>query len=603
MSALDDVELTLITTPDDVANFQRWLGERRPLNGVAYDTETTGLDTTTDKVRLMQFGDAKHGWAMDRDDWLGLARWVFNTYEGSFYMHNAGYDVPITQNSCGISIPRHRVHDTMVMSAINESHMSKGLKQQATRHVDSGAAGLQADLKNTAWTFETVPIDYAPYWQYGALDPVLTYMLAEHHEPIVQAEAPRAYEIEMAVLWVVEKMKQYGTHIDRRYAEEHLKKFSDYCDSIEKWCQDEYGVKPGSNQDIIGILAEQGFQFDKPTKSGAISLDAEVLDGIDHPLAQAVLNRRKAQKMASTYLRFYVQRADHDDLIHPTFNTLGARTSRMSCSEPNLQNLPRLGTSKFGDVVRNCISTRYGTPWDSAQDYLTNATDPDRGSLLFCDYSQIEMRVLAHFANENAMIEAFQSDQDFFVTLARQIFHDDTIDKKDKRRQVTKNAGYATIYSAGVRKFSQTAGIPEAQGREFMARWNTLYPNVRKFQDQVLNIAMQRLHEEGIGYARSPLTNRKYVAEHNKEYALVNYMIQGAAAELNKLKLVELDAAGIGEWMFATVHDEVLLDVPGEHVREVVATLESIMNDDKLLRVPIEAEASFGERWGQKVSW
>lgn len=600
--SLDDVELNLVTSIDDVLRLKEWMGRRRSLNALAFDTETSGLHWN-DRVRLIQVGDDVAGWAMDRDDWLGLFRNIVDTWEGDWIGHNSPFDTTKLEKNCNVHIPRNRIHDTMVRARINESHMSMALKSQAARHVDPAAAGLQAELAGTKWTWENVPVTYGPYWMYGALDPVLTYKLEEYHRPITERDAPQAYDIEMAVLWVVERMRWYGAHVDRALAQRRFDEFMSYCKQVEHWTQSEYGVKPGSNAAIIRILEDAGYTFSKATKSGAIALDKDVLEGIEHPLAQAVLSRRQAQKMASTYLQFYVENADENNLLHPSFNTLGARTSRMSCSDPNLQNLPRLGTSKFGDIVRNCFKTRWGVPWNQDISLAQNATDDGRGALVMCDFDQIEMRMLAHFAQEQGMISAFKSEGDFFVNLARQIYQDDTITKKDKRRQVTKNAGYAKIYSAGVQKFAQTAGITVSQARDFLNRFDTLYPGVKDFQNAVLSTAMQRQRETGLAYARSPLTGRRYVADSRKEYALINYLVQGAAAEVNKMKLIELDAAGLGEWMFATVHDEVLLDVPGGHVPDVINVLNKIMNDDNLLSVPITAGISVGERWGEKKDW
>lgn len=604
--SLDDVTLNLITSLDEVLLFKEWLGQRRPIHAIAIDSETSGLSPFTDRVRLIQIGDGNVGWAMDRDLWLGMLASVVSSWDGDYIMHNASFDALFFDLDCKIHISRSRIHDTMVQSRIMEPHMSMALKQQASRHIDSAAGGLQAELAGTKWTWATVPIDYGPYWQYGALDPVLTYRLHEHHYDNVMRIAPLAYEIEMATLWVVEKMRRYGAYVDRNLATQRLKQFGDYCDQVERWVMSEYGIKAGANAAVIEKLENHGYTFTKATKAGAKALDKEVLDGIDHPLAQAVLGRRQAQKMASTYLKFYVEQSDENSLLHPSFNTLGARTSRMSCNDPNLQNLPRLGTSRFGDVVRNCVASRYIEPdvlgsWADLQ--FTEQDAIKHGSLIMCDFDQIEMRILAHFAQEQPMIDAFKQPDDFFVSLARQLYEDDTIVKKDKRRQVTKNAGYAKIYFAGIRKFAQTAGIPEAQARAFMERWNQLYPNVQRFSQSIIDIAMQRKANGGLAYARCPITGRQHVADSGKEYTLINYLIQGAAAALNKMKLIELDAAGLGDFMFATVHDEVLLDVPGNEVLNTIHTLNSVMNDDKLLSVPITAGLSYGAQWGKKREW
>lgn len=611
--SLDDVELHLITSIDDVLKFKEWMGRRRSLNAIAIDTETSGFNSLgqadkRDRVRLIQIGDDVAGWAMARDDWLGLVKDVVHTWEGDWLLHNAPFDTTFLEVDCGVKLPRVRIRDTMVRSRINEPHVSMALKAQATRHVDAAAGGLQNELGGTKWTWANVPIDYVPYWTYGALDPVLTYKLEEYHKPITDAEAPDAFELEMAVLWVVERMRWYGAHVDREISSKRLSQFLSYAKEVEKWCQTEYGVKPGSNQDVINILQGLGFQFSELTASGALKLDKDVLEGIDHPLAAAVLGRRQAQKMASTYLRFYVDEADENELLHPSFNTLGAKTSRMSCSDPNLQNLPRLGTTKFGDAVRNCFTSRYIDPaelprWAEQGETFTEADAQKYGSLIMCDFDQIEMRMLAHFAKEEGMINAFKSEGDFFVNLAQQIYQDPTITKKDKRRQVTKNAGYAKIYFAGIAKFAATAGITQQAAREFLRTFDMIYPGVNRFQNEVLQEAAMRRAEEGLAYTRSPLTNRKYVADDRQEYKLINYMVQGAAAEVNKRKLVELDNAGLGEFMFATVHDEVLLDVPPGQAYDVVKTLNEVMNDDKLLSVPVTAGVSFGAQWGRKSDW
>ena len=144
--SLEHIKLHLIESPDDVTAFRAWLGARRPVNALGFDTESTGLDRFHDRTRLLQFGDGEHGWAMARNDWLGLARWVIGNFTGRFILHNAKFDVSQVSHSCGIELPRDRVDDTMVMARINEPHHSMALKSQAARHVDPAAASLQDEL-------------------------------------------------------------------------------------------------------------------------------------------------------------------------------------------------------------------------------------------------------------------------------------------------------------------------------------------------------------------------------------------------------------------------------------------------------------------------
>lgn len=584
---LDNVKLHLVDSYDKASELMQWLGTQDAADSIAVDTETTGLVHGKDYVRMAQVGGFVNGWSIPWHLWSGLFHEIIKRYEGNFDLYHAKFDYGMLKldPTSPIEIPRYRIHDAMLSAHINEPHMSKALKSQASRHIDSAAGGLQMKLDNTVWTWKTIPWDYEPYWTYAALDTVLTKHVFEYHYPTVMREAPEAYELERAYQWVAYDMERYGAHIDVEYAKKKYDAFIKYVDDAEKWIWDNYNVKAGSNAAIIKVLEAAGFSFTKATKSGAKALDQDVLGEIDHPLAQTVLKRRKLQKLATTYLRHFIDEVDSNDCIHPSLNTLGARTSRMSMSEPNLQNLPRKSElNPAATTIRNSITTRYG----------------DKGRLLMCDFDQIEMRLMAHMSKDPGLIAAFMSDNDFFVQLARQIYQDDTITKKDPRRQITKNAGYSEIYGAGIAKFAVTAGVDEQQAGIVKGRWNQLYPGTKRYSDYVQTVAWTHQRTEGQPYIRSPITNRKQIADVNKIYPLVNYSIQMFAAEVFKQKQLALAAAGLDKFMVIPVHDEIILDVPEEDVPEVVEVLKRVMNDTESFSVPITASVSHGKRWGEK---
>lgn len=593
--SLEDVTLHLVDSIDEAMNFKRWVGERRPYAGdvkvLGLDTETSGLNQRTDVLRLVQIGDGQTGWAIPWEEWGGVAREIITQWDHKWVLHNAPFDRAFMERS-KISIPTNRIYDTRPMFHILDPTYSTALKNLAARYVDRRAKAMQDDLddaigKRGGWTWATVPIHFAKYWQYGALDPVLTYRLFEEVWPRIQTDGSmKAYELESSVQWVTQQMSRNGAHVDREFAREHTLKFMKYCEQVQDWVQYRYGVSAGSDVALIEVLQREGVVLTKYTKSGTrLSLDAEVLEEIDHPLAQAVLQRRRLQKIASTYLNHIVNEADADDLIHPDINPLGARTSRMSMANPNLQNLPRVSeTNAAAKTVRDCYTTRYG----------------EDGVMVFCDFDQIEMRGLAHMSGDEGMRDAFLSPGDFFVNLARQVFRDDTIEKKDPRRQVTKNVGYGKIYGAGIRKLAITARISEEQAAAAMHAFDTSFPGVRAFQNRVQRTALERKSSEGVGYVRSPLTHRRHPSDDGKEYALVNYLVQGLAAEMFKMKILELDAAGLGEFMVLPVHDEIILDVPRDNLSSVVEVLKKVMNDDQLLSIPLTAGIAVGDRWGSK---
>lgn len=587
--SLENVKLHLVNDFDGAQALMSWLGTTDTTDGISVDTETTGLVIGHDRVKLVQVGGYEHGWAIPYDRWNGLFADVMRRYDGPIDMHNAKFDAGMLDNQGRISvhIPRERIRDTRVMSHVNEPHQSTALKNQASRHVDPDAAAAQDILKGTDFTWATVPEEYGPYWQYAALDPVLTSHLRRHHLPLIQLTGvTAAFDLENAYTWVAEKMERRGLYVDVDFTQELYDRFTRKVEEIGAWCKSEWKVSPGSNQEVIRVLESEGVTFDKRTKGGALSLDSEVLESIDHTLAKAVLQRRRLQKLASTYLRHYIEEHDADWLIHPSFNTLGARTSRMSMERPNMQNLPRKSEKNPpATEVRRCIRTRY---WEQL------------GTLLMCDFDQIEMRMLAELSGDEGLIAAFLGPEDFFISLAREIFQDPTLVKKDPRRQLTKNTAYAEVYGAGTAKMALTAGVSFEQAAATKQRFNTLYPRVPAFKKAVEQVAWRRQREEGFGYAKTALTKRRMVADMNKIYALVNYLIQGSAAEIFKERQLQLDAAGLGDYMILPVHDEIILDVPPQAKDDAVATLRDIMNDRYTFRVPITASVSAGERWGDK---
>jgi DNA polymerase-1 len=587
--SLDDVQVHLVNSTDEVAAFMRWLGERRPDNEIGCDTESTGLSKQKDFIRTVQFGDAKTGWTIPVEDWKGVIKEVFAKFNGTYVGHNWPYDDAVIRNGGIEPPPRSKIHDTRMMHHPLESTYSTALKNLAARYVDPRAGAAQKDLDDAIKTYgwDGIPVDFQPYWVYAALDPVLTKQLKDAIYPRVQAECPKAYDLELATSWVTNDIELYGIHVDAEYARQAYDNFERYVEQTGDWVREHFGVSAGSNQGVVKVLNDQGYEWEKRTASGAPALDKEVLAGIDHPLAQTVLQRRQRQKLAKTYLRHFIDERDEFDLIHCSINSIGARTGRMSVQNPALQTLPRFSEKNQDAItIRNCISARPGH------------------TLLMCDFDQIEMRILAYLCGDPNMLAAFLSDGDFFTSMACQLFHLDEMLKSDPRRQITKNGGYAKIYGAGYEKFALTAGVPVAEAKAFMLQFDARFAEVPRFQRQVIITAMQRQRDEGSAYVRSPLTGRRHVADRNKEYALTNYLIQGLAAEIFKTKVLEVSNAGLGQWLTMLVHDEVVLDVPNEHVIDAVHTLEKVMNDLHVLApVPVSASVSFGARWGSKKDW
>lgn len=592
---LDGVKIHYVDNVETAFECKRWLST---LDKVAVDTESTGLNKDTDFARVAQFGDDRQAYVIpiENPGWAGLVVELMTTFEGQFIAHNLVYDDAMLRNAIGVGFPENRSGDTRLKAHVLDASHSLALKNLSKRHVDPRAGMLQDDLSEIFakgnWTWATIPTTLEAYWFYAGLDTVLTYQLDDYLDPRVQSEAPDSYALEMAVAWVCERMERRGVRVDREYTQSLADELLTYVDRAEAWCREHYGVYPGSNNAVVQRLKRDGVEFTKYTGNGNICLDKHVLGAIDHPLAQTVLGRRQAQKMASTYLENYLEMSVRDGRIHPSINTVGGtgknpfepggssgvRTGRMSSSNPNIQNVPTRG--KAAKRIRRCFVPDDDQVWIKA------------------DFSQIEMRVMAHMAHDQRMIDAFKTDGDFFVNLARDIFNEPDFQKSDPRRQLVKNGGYAKIYGAGIPKFAETANVDEPTAYAFMQRFDATFPDVPRWIRQVERDALERLNDEGEAYVRSPLTNRKHVADAGKLYVLVNYVCQGTAGEIMKRKIVELDQAGLGPHMLFPVHDEQDLSVPRDDLDDVKQVVRDVMHDDELLSVPIAASIDCGPNWG-----
>lgn len=568
----DDVGLYLVESWDEAQDFMRWLGERRPV--MAVDTETSGFDWWRGQLRLVQFGDTTAGWAIPFERWVGLITEVLERYDGPLVFHNAKFDLHWLE-AHGVKVKRHLVHDTSVMSGLLEPLKPTALKAAGARWVDYRSAAGQEELKRAMarakWTWGTIPPEFEGYWVYSALDAVLTAHLYEQLWPKVEVDYRNVYDIEMRCIRVLGDMETRGARVDLGYAEEQRVRMLDYAQEARAWVEQTYGFEAGSNKAVAAQLLRDGIILTEKTDSGAWSTKAEVLEAIDHPLAQTVLRIRRTEKIANSYFANFEKLAE-GDIIHPGVRPMGAKTGRMSVSDPSMQNLPR------GRIVRDAFIAREGH------------------TLLGVDYSQIEFRLMAHFSQDPGLINAF-GGEDFFMLMAQQIYGDPTITKDDPRRQITKTSMYAKAFMSGVNKFAATAGIEVGEARQFMAMLDTTFPGMRQFSQQIIAEGQRRMASEGEAFVKTMLGRRVVVDRSGKEYKLVNGLIQGTAADLLKQVICELDDAGVAKYIIMPIHDELIFDIPDDELDEVADVVSTVMTRDEF-RVPFTVDPHTGQKMG-----
>lgn len=589
MPLSSNTKTVLVNTIDDAWDMKRWLGERREI--LAVDTETSGLDPRAPgaKLRLVQIGDHETGWAIPWEQWGGAAIECLNAWEGDYVLHNAAFDIRWLEIHANWKAPWHRIHDTMIMAQVSDPLGGGALKPLANRHVDrrasAGDALLKEAMSKEGWGWDNIPVDFDAYWAYGALDTIITAHLWSHFRTDLAYQ--RVYELEMAARRVISRMEDNGARIDIEYCERKLDELTRYVDTSKEWGRDNLGISIGSNVQLAKYFQDTlDAEITKTTKSGNPSVDKNQLklwlntmpDTPVANLAKFILDVRKADKLASSYFSNFLE-MHNDGVLHPSIKTLGARTGRMSMTNPALQTLPK------GEAV------------------VRDAFIPHEGHVLISsDYSQIEMRLMAHFSQDQKLIATFKeadaNGTDFFTTIGSDIYSTN-MTKEDKRRALVKNTMYGKAYGAGVNKMSETAGVPFDQMKSVVDAFDTRYPGVKDFQRKVEDVGVRRERSEGQGYVMTPF-GRRLPCDEGKVYALTNYMLQGHAAELLKDAIVRLDLAGFGDAMLLPVHDEVIFSVPKEDAEEAMKTIGEVMSIKGMaVDIPADPEGPL-TRWGQK---
>lgn len=601
---LGNPTLELVDSVAQAQRFLSWLGERRPHDAVSIDLET-GEQPGKDKkgalspwhgnIRLAQVGDGQTGWALPWDEWAGVFYQGMVPYQGPIIAHNIAFEAKWLAVKSRYKMPWHRAHDTMIMSqVIQPDATSHALKTLTSRLIDPRASYFQRlldeEFVKNGWTWGTIPTDFPIYWQYGALDTVITTRLFTDHfyksiRPGAQLNTP--YELEMANRRVCTQMEIRGARVDLEYSKQKYDELTGYAQSVKAAAYQRYGYNIGSPSQLVSAIIALGGELTKRTASGqSYSVDKEQLDMLlrdgnkdVRDLVQAVTNMRKADKLASSYFLNF-QKDAIDGVLHPEIKTLEARTGRMSITNPALQTLP----SK-DPLVRRAFLPR---------------TDDER--IVSSDLDQVEFRLTANFSKDQALIELFlEADRtggDVFTSIMRQVYRDDSLEKADPRRGLIKSTVYGKLYGAGVQKMSLTAGVPEEDMQEVVDAFDRTYPGVKRFQKRVEREGQERLDNEGVAYVETE-TGRKLPADDNRLYALTNYKIQGTAAELFKQNLQKLDAAGMTDYMVVPVHDEIVMSIPQDLIRDAAPIIQDCMTTTDGWDVPLTAGCDFENKQGE----
>ena len=601
-NGLEGIQVTLVDSVEKAGQFISWLGERRPYDAIAVDIETGerlgmprdhALSPWHGDIRLVQVGDGMQGWAIPWAEWSGVFYEAMSKFNGPLVCHNIAFEARWFAIKSNWDIPWERAHDTMIMAHLIDPLGPGGLKPLSARLVDGQAAHLQdkldVDLTKNGWTWGTVPTNFEPYWSYGALDTILTMRLWEKFYEKCGPGQPyhKAYELEMAARKIVTRMEI--NRVDLEYSKRKYEELIQYTESVKEWAKKTYsGTSITSNIQIVRLFENLGAEITDFTPSGQKSAGADQLKLLSingnnevRMLAETILKQRKADKLANTYFLNFLNK-NVDGILHPSVKTLGARTSRMSITDPALQTLP-----KGDDVVRRAF-----IPKDKDHVIITS------------DLDQVEFRMFASLSRDPNLITLFNrsdaTNSDPFTEIGREVYQEPEMTRSDKRRGLIKGMVYGRLYGAGVAKQALTAGVSEVQMKSVSDAFDQRYPGMIKFQKEIEHIGAMRERNEGQGYIHT-WTGRKIPCDEGRVYTLINYLIQGGAAEVFKSNLVKLDQADLTEHLIVPVHDEIVLQAPRKDAEEIKKLVQQCMTTTEGWDVPLTAGIDGPlETWGDK---
>lgn len=483
--------------------------------------------------------------------------------------------------------------DTMIASYILNPDDKHGLKDQVSRVFGYEMVRI-AELIGTGKkqvTMMMVPIEKAA--PYAADDARMTLELARTYLPLMDKEQLFILnQIELPLSCVLAEMEQNGIALDIPY----LKKFSVELSADIARLESEifelagYSFNINSTQQLQKVLFEDlGLKSQgKTTKKTGLSTDAAALEALksEHVIIPKLLEYRHLSKLRSTYVDSLTKLVStRDNRLHGTFNQTVAATGRLSSTNPNLQNIP----------IRTEIGSR-----------IRRAFIPEKPDwvIMSADYSQIELRMLAHMAEDPTLIDAFSKNQDIHQRTAKEIFDVPLEEVTKEMRAIGKTMNFALVYQQGDYRTGIDLGVSTSEAKKFREKYFNTYPNVMKLVSETLETAREKNYVETI-YGRRRhfryLNDRNSMIRQADERAAFNAPLQGSAADLMKLAMIrlckELKDNNMKTKIVLQVHDELVLEVPNDEIELAKKVITQSMEYGQPLKVPLVVDIGVGPNW------
>ena len=607
-----DVDYQIVDTDETLASL---VADLDSTSGFSFDTETTSVDAMAADLVGISFSNAPHkGWyipvghnegkQLPKEEVLEVLRPLFESTNIPKVAHNANYDMTVLANH-GVEV-KNVTFDTMIAAAL-VGRKSIGLKQLALNELGIEMTEI-SDLIGTGRkqiTMAEVPIEKAA--PYAAADADITEQLRPIFEKELEEKNSTGsmQQVELPLIPVLVRMQLSGVTIDADLLNQMSQELGDELTRIQSEMYEIVGHQFNLNspQQLSDVLfnelrlpptkkRQKGFATDASSLANLKSmLDAGKGEDVDPKAYQVldhILEYRQSSKIKSTYTDALPTLVNpKTGRIHTSYNQTGSATGRVSSNDPNIQNIPV--RTELGNRVRKGFVARNWPEW----------------TLFGADYSQIELRILAHISRDPGLLQAFHEGQDIHAATASLVYGVGLAEVVPEMRRIAKIMNFGVVYGISPYGISQQTGLTANEGKAFIDTYLGKYPGISDYISDIKAKAKRQGYVETLmGRKRylPEITSSNFVVRGGAERVAINTPIQGTAADVIKLAMVMLqdrmDEMELRSLMIIQVHDELIFEVPDEELEDMQAIVLDIMPRAMELAVPLEVDLKSGRNWG-----
>ena len=564
-----------------------------------FDTETTGFDMFRDRIVGMSFAvEAHEAWYVDfsvenTPAFAEAVRPLFENEAITKVAQNIKFDMMVLSR-LGIEVRGEKI-DTMILHYLLDAESRHNMNYLAERYLHYTPIAIESLIGKGARQLTMDQVNIEAVKEYAAEDADITMQLKQvlWAEVELQGLVELYRKVEEPMIDVLAAMELAGVKIDAEQLAEYGVELNAELQRLEDEIRreaDEPLLNVNSARQLGEVLFGKMRITDKPkmTKTKQFSTDEEYLQTFagKHPIVDNILTYRGVKKLLSTYVEALPQLINPvTGRIHTSYNQAVTATGRLSSTNPNLQNIP----------VRDDMGRRIREAF---------VPSDEEHVLLSADYSQVELRLMAHLSGDEQLVDAFRQGADIHSATAAKLYHKSIEEVTSDERRKAKTANFGIIYGISAFGLSQRLDIPRGEAKELIEDYFATYPQVKEYMDRAIAEAKERGYVvTAFGRRRylHDITSRNAVARGVAERNAINAPIQGSAADIMKLAMIEIHRRflneGIESKMILQVHDEVVVDTLRSELDRVKQIVQESMESVASLRVPLISDAGVGENW------